>query len=163
MKKIIFSFSLFVSIASWAQKSDYPIRATDFTQVKLTDAFWLPRLQTNATVTIPASFARCESTGRVSNFVMAANKSGKFCTHFPFDDTDIYKTIEGASYSMSIFPDARLDHYIDSLITIVGKAQEPDGYLYTARTIDPAHPHEWAGMERWSREREWYFLKRRQD
>jgi DUF1680 family protein len=153
MKKIILSFSLFVAVAAWAQKSDYPIQATPFTQVRLTDNFWLPRLKTNATVTIPASFARCESTGRVSNFVMAAKHSGKFCTHFPFDDTDIYKTIEGASYSMSIFPDPKLDHYIDSLVNLIGAAQEPDGYLYTARTIDPAHPHPWAGMQRWEQER----------
>ena len=89
------------------------------------------------TVTIPASFQRCESTGRVKNFVMAAEHKGKFCTIYPFDDTDIYKTIEGASYSLSLFPDAALKAYIDSLITIIGKAQEPDGYLYTARTINP--------------------------
>ena len=82
MKKIILSFSLFVSLAAWSQKSDYPIQATPFTQVRLTDAFWLPRLKTNATVTIPASFARCESTGRVNNFVMAAKHTGKFCTTF---------------------------------------------------------------------------------
>ena len=154
MKKLILSFSLFASVVSWAQRSDYPIKNISFTQVKLTDNFWLPRLKTNADVTIPASFKRCETTGRVKNFDMAASKTGKFCTTFPFDDTDIYKTIEGASYSLSIFPDAKLAAYLDSLITIVGKAQEPDGYLYTARTIDPAHPHPWSGMERWSKERE---------
>ncbi len=153
MKKILLSFSLFVTVASWAQNSDYPIRAVPFTKVKLTDQFWLPRLKTNADVTIPASFARCESTGRVKNFVMAAEHSGKFCTTFPFDDTDIYKTIEGASYSLSLFPDAKLDRYIDSLITIVGRAQEPDGYLYTARTIDSLHPHAWSGSTRWVEER----------
>ncbi len=85
---------------------------------------------------------------------MAAAHEGKFCTTFPFDDTDIYKTIEGASFSLSIFPDKKLELYIDSLIAIVAKAQEPDGYLYTARTIDPAHPHAWAGPERWVKERE---------
>ena len=68
---------------------------------------------------------------------MAAEHSGKFCTIYPFDDTDIYKTIEGASYSLSLFPDAKLEKYVDSLITIIGAAQEPDGYLYTARTINP--------------------------
>lgn len=153
MKLLFFSASIFVCLAVRAQKSDYPIQGTPFTQVALTDNFWLPRLKTNATVTIPASFARCESTGRVKNFEMAATRTGKFCTHFPFDDTDIYKTIEGASYSLSIFPDAKLTKYIDSMIAIVGKAQEPDGYLYTARTIDPAHPHAWSGMERWVQER----------
>jgi DUF1680 family protein len=153
MKKTVFSFALLFACAGYSQQADYPVKAVPFTQVKLTDQFWLPRLKTNATVTIPASFARCESTGRVKNFVMAAAHQGKFCTIFPFDDTDIYKTIEGASYSLSIFPDPALSRYLDSLITIVGKAQEPDGYLYTARTIDPAHPHHWSGKERWVEER----------
>ena len=136
------------------QRTDYPIQAVSFTKVKLTDNFWLPRLKTNTDVTIPASFARCEATHRVKNFEMAAAHSGKFATKFPFDDTDIYKTIEGASYSLSAYPDARLEAYIDSLIAKVGAAQEPDGYLYTARTIDPAHPHPWSGPERWVNERE---------
>jgi DUF1680 family protein len=85
---------------------------------------------------------------------MAAARSGKFCTIYPFDDTDIYKTIEGASYSLSLFPDPALKSYIDSLITIIGNAQEPDGYLYTARTINPNDVHAWAGKERWEKERE---------
>ena len=154
MKKLILSFSLFAAGGLFAQKTDYPIHGVPFTQVKLTDKFWLPRIKTNQLVTIPASFARCESTGRVKNFEMAAVHTGKFCTIFPFDDTDIYKTIEGASYSLSLYPDPKLALYIDTLIEKVGKAQEPDGYLYTARTIDPQHPHEWAGKVRWSRERE---------
>ncbi|MDM9211866.1 glycoside hydrolase family 127 protein, partial [Klebsiella pneumoniae] len=107
---------------------DYPIQAVDFTQVKLNDRFWLPRIETNRIVTIPASFARCENTGRVNNFVMAAQKKGKFCTRYPFDDTDVYKTIEGASFSLAVHPDIKLDAYIDSLIHIIQQAQEPDGY-----------------------------------
>lgn len=154
MKKSILAFSLFVAGSLSAQKTDYPIQGVPFTKVKLTDNFWLPRIKTNQLVTIPASFARCESTGRVKNFEMAAARKGKFCTIFPFDDTDIYKTIEGASFSLSLYPDPKLSLYIDTLIDKVGKAQEPDGYLYTARTIDPEHPHEWAGKVRWAKERE---------
>ncbi|TFF33986.1 sigma-70 family RNA polymerase sigma factor [Mucilaginibacter psychrotolerans] len=90
----------------------------------------------------------------VKNFEMAAAQSGKFCTKFPFDDTDIYKTVEGASYALAVHPDPKLMAYVDSMITIVGKAQEPDGYLYTARTIDPLNPHEWSGKERWVLENE---------
>jgi len=137
---------------SIAQQKDYPIQPLSFTSVKLEDSFWLPRIETNRTVTIPASFARCENTGRVKNFEMAAEKKGKFCTVYPFDDTDIYKTIEGASYSMAIHSDTKLDAYVDSLIYKVKLAQEPDGYLYTARTIDPLHPHKWSGAERWVQE-----------
>ena len=154
MKKIILGFSLLYCLAASAQNKDYPIKVVPFTQVKLTDNFWLPRIKTNATVTIPASFERCESTGRVKNFVMAAARNGKFCTIYPFDDTDIYKTIEGASYSLSLFPNPALEKYIDSLIHIIGKAQEPDGYLYTARTIDPINVGPWLGKERWEKERE---------
>ena len=154
MKKGILVLMFFAICYANAQQKDYPIRNVNFTQVKLTDKFWLPRLKINHTVTIPASFDRCDKTGRVKNFEMAAAHSGKFCTIFPFDDTDIYKTIEGASYSLSLFPDKKLELYIDTLINKIGNAQEPDGYLYTARTIDPAHPHPWAGAERWSKERE---------
>jgi uncharacterized protein len=137
-----------------AQQSDYPIVGVPFTDVKFSDRFWLPRIKTNHSVTIPASFQRCEETGRIRNFEMAAAKSGKFCTVFPFDDTDIYKTIEGASFSLSLNPDKNLELYIDTLISKIAAAQEPDGYLYTARTIDPMNPHKWAGKERWEKERE---------
>lgn len=154
MKKILLSFAIFASVAIFGQKKDYPISAVNFNQVKVTDNFWLPRIKTNHFVTIPASFERCETTGRVKNFEMAAARQGKFGTKFPFDDTDIYKTIEGASYSITLFPDKKLDAYMDTLIEKIGKAQEADGYLYTARTIDPAHPHPWAGKERWEKERE---------
>ncbi|HVZ25180.1 MAG TPA: beta-L-arabinofuranosidase domain-containing protein, partial [Sediminibacterium sp.] len=137
-----------------AQQQDYPVQAVPFTQVKFTDQFWLPRLQLNRKVTIPASFARCESTGRLENFVLAALHQGRFCTKYPFDDTDIYKTIEGASYSLSLFPDPVLEKYLDSLIVIIGKAQEPDGYLYTPRSINPGAVSSWIGKERWEKERE---------
>jgi DUF1680 family protein len=137
-----------------AQKKDYSIQALDFTKVKLQDQFWMPRMETNRLVTIPASFARCESTGRVKNFLMAAAKSGKFCTRYPFDDTDIYKTIEGASFSLALHYDAKLDAYLDSMIQIISNAQEPDGYLYTARTIDKINVNPFFGKERWEKERE---------
>jgi DUF1680 family protein len=145
---------LLLFLVSAANAQDYQIVPVPFTKVKLTDNFWLPRIKTNHDVTIPTSFERCENTGRVKNFEMAAAKSGAFCTVYPFDDTDIYKTIEGASFSMSLYPDPKLDSYIDGLIVKVAAAQEPDGYLYTARTIDPAHPHKWSGTERWVKERE---------
>lgn len=154
MKRIILFVLLLQPLALLAQKADYPIQVVPFTKVKLNDSFWLPRIKTNHTVTIPASFQRCEETGRVKNFEMAAAKSGKFCTIYPFDDTDIYKTIEGASFSLSLYPDKALEDYIDSLIIKIKNAQEPDGYLYTARTINPNEPHLWAGKERWEKERE---------
>src|SRR4051812_6542581 len=154
MKRIFFLAALTAPVFLAAQQLDYPIKGVDFTKVKLVDNFWLPRIRTNHEVTIPASFERCDKTGRIKNFQMAAARSGKFCTIYPFDDTDLYKTIEGASFSLSLFHDPALKAYLDSLIDIIGKAQEPDGYLYTARTINPNDVHPWAGKERWERERE---------
>jgi uncharacterized protein len=155
MKTLLLSIPLLIAVlVSGAQNKDYPIQVVPFTAVTLTDNFWLPRIKTNHSVTIPASFARCEETGRVRNFEMAAAKSGKFCTVYPFDDTDIYKTIEGASFSLSLYPDKKLEYYMDTLIAKISKAQEPDGYLYTARTINPNEPHLWSGNQRWEKERE---------
>jgi hypothetical protein len=152
IKSVLFSL-LAMPISCFAQTTaDYTIQGIPFNKVSISDQFWLPKIEINRTVTIPASFKKCEETGRVENFVLAAKKTGKFLTTFPFDDTDIYKTIEGASFSMTVHPDKALDNYVDSLITLVAKAQEPDGYLYTARTIDPAHPHDWSGKNRWEQE-----------
>ena len=154
MRKLLFPalLSLLLATNTAAQTTDYPYQGIPFNQVKLTDAFWTPRVEINRTATIPVSFQKCEETGRVKNFENAATHTGKFQTVYTFDDTDIYKIIEGASFSMSVHPDAKLDNYIDSLIAIVAKAQEPDGYLYTARTINPEKPFGWAGKERWINE-----------
>jgi len=132
---------------------DYPVRPVPFTQVSFTDRFWAPRLEVNRTVTIPFAFKQCEETGRVRNFEIAGGTAeGAFCTSYPFDDSDVYKIIEGASYSLAIKPDPTLDRYVDVLIGTIAAAQEKDGYLYTARTIDPAHPPEMSGRERFSNE-----------
>lgn len=129
---------------------DYPIKPVPFTSVKVEDNFWAPRIERNHNVTIPIALNQCYSTGRVDNFLFAAKiKEGEFCTMYPFDDTDIYKIIEGTSYTLQTFPDKALEARIDTLIEYITKAQEPDGYLYTNRTINPKHTHPWAGSERW--------------
>jgi DUF1680 family protein len=139
-----------------AQSSpDYPIQPVPFTQVHLSDIFWAPRIETNRLVTIPFAFQQCEKSGRMNNFERAAKVlSGETLTNnkpppYPFDDTDPYKVLEGASYALAVTPDAALREYLDGLIAKIQKAQEPDGYLYTARTINPEHPHSWSGPKRW--------------
>ena len=130
----------------------YPITPVPFTKVKVTDSFWGQRLKASRDVTIPLAFSKCEETGRYTNFEKAANPSDSYeVKGYSFDDTDVYKTIEGASYSLQTYPDKKLVHYIDSVLDIVAKAQEKDGYLYTSRTMNPKHPHEWAGDKRWSK------------
>jgi DUF1680 family protein len=133
---------------------DYPIKPVPFTSVKLTDNFWAEKVKKNAEVTIPIAFGYCESTGRVKNFEIAGGlDTGKFQTIYPFDDSDVFKIIEGASYSLQTYPDPKLEAYLDTLIWKIGLAQEPDGYLYTNRTIAEMHGgkglHEWASKNRW--------------
>jgi DUF1680 family protein len=132
--------------------ADYPYRPVSFKSVRLTDAFWAPRIETNRTVTIPYALKLCGETGRVKNFEIAGgSETGSFCSQYPFDDSDVYKIIEGAAYSLSVHPDPALEEQVDAVIAKIAAAQEPDGYLYTARTIDPEHPPvDWVGKERWS-------------
>lgn len=154
MKRIVLIALAGISLAGSAQTHDggYPITPVPFTSVKVTDNFWGQRLRASREVTIPLAFSKCEETGRYENFVKAAHPSSEYKVEgYSFDDTDVYKTIEGASYSMQTYPDKRLDRYIDSVLTIVASAQEADGYLYTARTMNPQHPHEWAGSSRWEK------------
>lgn len=154
MKKLLVTtLMVAATLSSQAQKQHahgYPIDPVPFTSVKVTDSFWGQRLKASRDVTIPLAFSKCEETGRYQNFINAANPSDEHVVGgYSFDDTDVYKTIEGASYLLQTYPDKKLEKYIDSVLVIVAAAQEPDGYLYTSRTMNPKKPHEWAGSERW--------------
>ena len=156
-----------LTLGSAVAQSGYPYTQVPFTSVKIMpNTFWGDRIQAAREVTIPLAFSKCESEHRYKNFEMAAYTLqhpghpglqtpewdvAKFMG-FSFDDTDVYKTIEGASYELQTYPDAKLKAYIDSVLDVVGAAQEPDGYLYTARTINPEHPHGWAANKRWAAE-----------
>jgi len=165
MKRFFAVFCLATLLSGQAvAQSGYPYTQVPFTSVKIApNTFWGDRIKAAREVTIPLAFSKCESEHRYKNFEMAAytlqhpGHAGlqtkewdvsKFMG-FSFDDTDVYKTIEGASYVLQTYPDAKLKAYIDSVLDVVGAAQEPDGYLYTARTINPEHPHQWSGKKRW--------------
>ena len=153
-----------VSMVAQDKNGGYPITQVPFTKVKVAQqTFWGQRLDASQNVTIPLAFSKSEETGRYTNFSNAAQhikdpskvfeiKDGTFS----FDDTDPYKTIEGASYLLQTYPNAkfkggRLDKYVDSVVAVIASGQEPDGYLYTSRTQNPAKPHNWAGAKRWER------------
>lgn len=128
----------------------YPITPVPFTSVKIHDGFIGNRMMASRQTTIPLAFSKCEESGRYQNFIKAANPSDKYEVRgYPFDDTDVYKTIEGASYLLQTYPDPEMEAYIDSVLTIVAAAQEPDGYLNTSFTMNPKHPHPWMGPGRW--------------
>ena len=159
---LLAALSAVVSVqAQPVPEAGYPINPVPFTSVKIQqNSFWGQRLQASREVTIPLAFSKCESEGRYENFVKAEKQMhspenlGYEVKGYSFDDTDVYKTIEGASYVLQTYPDKKLERYIDSVLVIVAAAQEPDGYLYTARTMNPQHPHEWAGDRRWVKDEE---------
>ena len=163
MKKRFFIIAMAITVLmpAVAQREKhvggYPITPVPFTSVKVwNNTFWGQRLETSRKVTIPLAFSKCETEGRYKNFERAAHPSPSYnvgeLMPYSFDDTDPYKTIEGASYILQTYPDNKLKAYIDSVLNIIGAAQEPDGYLYTARTQNPQNPHPWAGSKRWSKE-----------
>ena len=85
------------------KQPDAPIQEVPFTQVHINDRFWSPRIETNRTVSIPSAFRECEKNGRFDNFAIAGGlKKGEHRGDFSFDDTDPYKVIEGASYSLAV-------------------------------------------------------------
>lgn len=156
--KVLILFSSCALVGFWScsapvyQQPDAPIQEVPFTQVHIEDQFWSPRIETNRTVSIPSAFKECEKNGRFDNFALAAGMiQGEHQGDFSFDDTDPYKVIEGASYSLAVKYDPKLDHYLDSVITIIAAAQEPDGYLTTCVTNKCTRLSGWWGSSRWEK------------
>lgn len=136
-------------------EKDYPYAPVNFTHVHFNDEFWAPRVEINRSVTIPHAFEKCEQTKRFYHFeraakVLAGEKlEDRSPPGLPFDDTDPYKVLEGAAYGLAVKYDPKMDAYLDKVIELIASAQEPDGYLYTTRTINAEKPHDWAGPRRW--------------
>ena len=161
MKKWFFSLSALLlactgSVFAEPASHEYNISPVPFTQVEVPNGFWRPRLDAVREETIPFSFRKCEETGRISNFAKAGGlMEGKFQGIY-FDDSDLYKVIEGAAYVLALQKDEKLDAYLDEIIAKIAAAQEDDGYLYTSRTIyqkakdKKGHYVPPGGLERWS-------------
>lgn len=152
MKKLFLFLALVAFVADVAAQ-DYKYKDVPFTAVHFSDSYLLPRIEACHDVTIPYAFKMCEEMGRINNFEVAAGrKGGEFRGEFPFDDSDVFKILEGASYLLAVQKDEKLDAYLDDLAQLISEAQEPDGYLYTNRTIG-GKLHPWAGEKRW--EKDW--------
>jgi len=131
-------------------KPQKTIKGVPFTDVTLEDRIWSQRIKTNRDVSIPLAFQKCEETGRLDNFALAGNLiEGEQKGDYPFDDTDVYKVIEGASYALIVEYDSTMDAYLDSLIILIAAAQEDDGYIYTCRTNQCERLNRWMGDDRW--------------
>ncbi len=155
MKKssILFVFSVAMLMSGIAcrkdVKRDYPIRPVEFTDVEVNDDFWLPRIETNNKITIPFAMRQNEETGRADNFAIAGGlKEGEYKGE-RYNDTDVYKVMEGAAYALAVQPDEDLEASLDELIAVIAAAQEEDGYLFTPRTAAPENPVVGIGEERW--------------
>ncbi len=127
---------------------DYNFTPVPFNQVHVDDGFWTPRLETNRTMTIPYAFLKCEETDRISNFEKAAGhfEGGFKGTHF--NDSDVYKIMEGAAYSLQVNPDPGLRRYLDRLIHVMADAQWEDGYLFTFYSVPERQPEKlWTNIQ----------------
>ena len=119
--------------------------------VKLSDAFWAPRLRTNREVTLPAQYAHLEATDRLDNFRVAAGKKAGAFTGIYFNDSDVYKWLEAASWALAAGDDPASRALVETAVTEIADAQQPDGYLNTYYMFDRA-------AERWSNLRDMHEL-----
>jgi len=111
------------------------LRPVPFTDVRIGEGFWLPRIETNRTVTLPHNLRWCEETGRISNFAKAGGLMEGEHEGAYFNDSDVYKVLEGAAYTLALHPDSALESRIDAIIDTIASAQQPDGYLNTYYTL----------------------------
>jgi len=127
-----------------AQKAITPV---DFSQVKIEDSFWAPRLDLHKTATIPVCIDQIEvQTGRIRNFEKVAAGEGEHEGYF-FDDSDVYKALEGLAYSLIQHPDPALEAKCDEWIAKFAAAQQEDGYLNTYFTL--VRPQDrWTDMDK---------------
>ena len=113
------------------------------TAVTLDDAFWAPRRQLLRDATLPSQYRLLEETGRIDNFRRVAGKVDKPFQGLFFNDSDVYKWIEAAAWSLATEPDPALAAMVDDVIAEIEAAQQPDGYLNTYYSLERAG-------ERWS-------------
>ena len=153
MKRILITSLILTAIpgAGLAAPREYPVNPVPLNQVHLNDIFWKPRIETDCRVTVPACFKKCEET-RIPNFMRAAKLKDGAYKGDPFDDSDLYKVAEGAAYCLAFAPDPAARKYLDDLVDLFGKAQQPDGYLYTSRIIHGDKAPGRAGPVRWLNE-----------
>ena len=127
------------------------LKAVPFTQVRVEDAFWAPRRATNRLASIPVNLEMLEKSGNLRNFELAAAGATNGFTGPVFMDSDVYKALEAAAYSLATDPDPALDRQLETIIATVAKAQQPNGYLDTYFVVkDPG--------ARWKNLRDWHEL-----
>jgi DUF1680 family protein len=149
--RILVPAALVAAACAASADAAYPVRPVPFTDVTLTAGMLQERQQVNRKVTVPFALDQCQSSKRMDNFDLAAETmkrraagektfQHKPATGAPYDDSDVFKALEGASYCLTLEADAGLRKRVDEFIARIAAAQEPDGYLYTFRTMHPDAP-----------------------
>src|SRR5690242_11843048 len=105
------------------------LRPVSLADVRLTDWFWEPRRRINREATIPSQYEHCEKTGRIDNFRRASGRKHCDFVGIYFNDSDVYKWLEAASWSLATDPDDKLRQTVDKVIDEIAAAQQPDRYL----------------------------------
>ena len=111
------------------------LQAVPFKEVTIQDSFWAPRRETNRIASIPFSLQKLEEAGNIEDMRLAARHATKGFRGPVFMDSDLYKALEAASYSLATHPDPALEKQLDDIIAIMAAAQQPDGYLNSYYTV----------------------------
>jgi len=127
---------------------DYNVTPVEFNKVHVADPFWTPRLETSRKVTIPYAFEQCQQTGRIRNFEISAGLLEGPHEGARFNDSDVYKIMEGAAYCLQVQPDRLMRLYLDQLIRVMAAAQWEDGYLFTFYSAPKRQPERlWTNVQ----------------
>src|SRR5437879_6184001 len=135
-----------VAVVDTSRSPHCRLRPVSLTAVQLTDEFWAPRLRINREVTLPGQYEQCERTGRIDNFRRAAGKKVIPFQGIYFNDSDVYKWVEAASYALATHPDARLTGMLNTVVAEIAAAQDADGYLNTYFTYE-RKPERWSNLK----------------
>ena len=127
---------------------DYNVKPVPFNNIRVEDRFWTPRLETSRKITIPYCFEKCEQTGRIRNFEKAAGLLEGKHEGIYFNDSDVYKVMDGAAYSLQVRPDTMMRLYLEKVIKVRAGAQWEDGYLFTFYSIPERQPEKlWTNVQ----------------
>lgn len=116
------------------------LRPVAVDSVRLTDDFWAPRLRVNRETTLPSQYRLLQETGRIDNLLRAAGKVNGAFQGRVFNDSDVYKWLEAASWTLASGgrSDPELEEMIDEAVGAIEGAQQSDGYLNSYFSLDQA-------------------------
>ena len=123
------------ALAAGAEPPLLKLQPVPFREVEIRDSFWAPRRETNRIASIPFSLQKLEEAGNLEDMRLAGRGATNGFRGPVFMDSDLYKALESAAYSLATHPDPALDKQVDDIIVLLAAAQQPDGYLNSHFTV----------------------------